>query len=166
MAWQDPSEASAYWTGFGAVPPPPSARGSSAVKVWVPVCISTSVTPVSVPLALNRTWAAAGSLATAVRVASMTVLSVIAASWIHLKGFFVIVARAAGLLVWTSEAMGRHLSGRYMLAKVIPRPPRWKRRGPLPHRRPRPHEPWEQKSLPREDPSPVPFVSDLPFTRM
>ena len=76
MAWQDPSEASAYSTGFGAVPPPPSAGGSSTVNAWVPVRISTLVTPVSVPCALNSAWAAVGSSVTAWRVPAMTVLSV------------------------------------------------------------------------------------------
>jgi len=35
--WQDPSEASAYSTGFGALPPRPSAGGSSTVNAWVAV---------------------------------------------------------------------------------------------------------------------------------
>src|SRR5262252_6354000 len=76
MAWQDPSEASAYSTGFGALPSPPSAGGSSTVNAWVGVRTSTSVTPVSVPCALNSAWPAAGSSVTALRVSAMTVLSV------------------------------------------------------------------------------------------
>src|SRR6476661_5735402 len=76
MAWQDPSEASAYSTGFGALPPPPSVGGSSTVNAWVGVRTSTSVTPVSVPWVLNSAWPAAGSSITALRVSAMTVLSV------------------------------------------------------------------------------------------
>ena len=80
MAWQDPSEASAYSTGFGAPPTPPSAGGSSTVNTWVAVRTATSVTPVSVLCALNSAWAAGGLSVTALRVSAMTVVSVTAAS--------------------------------------------------------------------------------------
>src|ERR1700722_16814709 len=75
MAWHDPSEASAYCTGFAATSAPPSAGGSSTLKECAPVRISTSVTPTSVPWAVNRACAFAGSSATALRVSAMSVLS-------------------------------------------------------------------------------------------
>src|ERR1700722_15201799 len=75
MAWHDPSEASAYCTGFPATSAPPSAGGSSTLKECSPVRISTSVTPTSVPWAVNRACAFAGSSATALRVSAMSELS-------------------------------------------------------------------------------------------
>src|ERR1035438_6404012 len=78
MAWHDPSEASAYCTGFAATSAPPSAGGSSTLKECAPVRMSTSVTPTSVPWAVNRACAFAGSSATALRVSAMSELSDIA----------------------------------------------------------------------------------------
>jgi hypothetical protein len=65
MAWRDPSDASAYCTGFAATSAPPSAGGWSTLKVCAPVRMSTSVTPTSVPCALKSAWALARSSATA-----------------------------------------------------------------------------------------------------
>ena len=79
MAWQDPSEASAYSTGFGALPPPPSAGGSSTVNACLAVRTATSVTPVRVPYVLSSARATAGLSVTALRVSTMTVVSVTAA---------------------------------------------------------------------------------------
>src|SRR5580704_15374744 len=75
MAWHDPSEASAYCTGFAATSVPPSAGGSSTLKECAPVRMSTSVTPTSVPSAVNRACAFAESSATALRVSAMSELS-------------------------------------------------------------------------------------------
>jgi alkanesulfonate monooxygenase SsuD/methylene tetrahydromethanopterin reductase-like flavin-dependent oxidoreductase (luciferase family) len=70
--------ASAYCTGFAATSAPPSVGGSSTLKECSPVWISTSVTPTSVPWAVNRACAFAGSSATAWRVSAMSELSDIA----------------------------------------------------------------------------------------
>src|SRR5271156_1252985 len=72
MAWQDPSDASAYCTGFAATSAPPRAGGSSTLKVCAPVLTSTSVTPTSVPCAVNAAWALAGSSVIALRVSAMS----------------------------------------------------------------------------------------------
>src|ERR1700689_1794715 len=80
MAWQEPSDASAYCTGFAATSAPPSAGGSSTLKVWVPVRTSTSVMPTSVPWALKTACAFAASSATALRVSAMSMLSVTSTS--------------------------------------------------------------------------------------
>ena len=75
MAWQDPSDASAYCTGFAAASAPPSAGGSSTLKVCEPVLMSTSVTPTSVPCAVNTACAFAASPTMALRVSAMSVSS-------------------------------------------------------------------------------------------
>src|ERR1700761_1906981 len=72
MAWQEPSEARAYCTGFAAASAPPRAGGSSTLNVCAPVLMSPSVTPASVPSAVNSTCPLAGSLAMALLVSSIS----------------------------------------------------------------------------------------------
>ena len=75
IAWQAPSDASAYCTGFAAALAPPTEAGSSTLKLCAPVLISTSVTPTSVPCAANTTCPFAASLARTSRVLAMSVAS-------------------------------------------------------------------------------------------
>src|ERR1700761_3639380 len=75
MAWQEPSEARAYCTGLAAASAPPRAGGSSTLNVCAPVVTSTSVTPTSVPSAVNSTCPLAGSLAMALLVSSISATS-------------------------------------------------------------------------------------------
>src|ERR1700744_2641971 len=64
MAWQEPSEARAYCTGLAAASAPPRAGVTSP-----------SVTPTSVPSAVNSTCPLAGSLAMALLVSSISATS-------------------------------------------------------------------------------------------
>src|SRR5581483_2083920 len=70
MAWHEPSAARAIWTGFGAVPVPPTEGGSSAANSKLPVLRSTRVPAPIVPSVRRWTTARAGSAATRRRTAS------------------------------------------------------------------------------------------------
>src|SRR3954447_16458573 len=77
MTWQDPRAASANSTGLAAWSVPPSAGGSSTVKLWSRTLTRTSVLVpgLRVWATLKETAALCGSASTALRVPSMTSVS-------------------------------------------------------------------------------------------